>query len=942
MLSLGSLAFATPGMLALLLVLPAIYWLLRLIPPLPRLVRFPAIRLLVGLEPTEQTPMKMPWWLLLLRMLLAAALIFAVARPVLNPQADLPGRGPLLLVIDDGWSSAPGWTTRMAHAERLIQRAERANRTVVLLGTAPSPLDAPATRRGTLRPDEARSILRAFRPKPWPTDRAAAAAELDRLGIDAGAYAVWLSDGLEDEGSAKLVTALRKFDGLQVAFPDQAQAPLLLLPPEAEGRDLKVRAQRAEANGPRRIAVQAADEQGRVVARIDLDFGATETEGTGVLPAPAELRNRMARLDIENQGGAGSTVLLDERSRRRPVAILGERATAGGQPLLQEVYFLERALDPYVSLTIGDRETVLTRNTAVLLIPDGASPSPTDRDAIAAWIERGGVAVRFAGPQLAAGGDTLLPTQLRLGDRALGGVMSWGQPSALADFPANSPFLGIPIPKDVRISQQVLAEPTPDLAEKTWARLADGTPLVTGEKRGQGYLVLIHTTANTGWSNLALSGLFVNMLQRLVTLSRGVAGDGVNKALKPWRTLDGFGRLGAPPAGAQILPADAGETFKPKPTTPPGLYGDENAQVAFNLGGHVSTPKPLALPAGVATERLSEGGETDLSRWFLLAALVLVLADLMISLWLRGLMPRALRLRRAATASLILAVSAAAFLGASPQAKAQQQTAPPPRPSFTPTVPIPPTADHADGTTGPSPLTEEQALKGSLDVRLAYIITGDKEVDDISKAGLEGLSEVLRNRTSVEPGDPVGLDLERDEPRLYPLIYWPITASQPSLSPHAAAALDRYLRTGGIIFIDTRDQQLNFDRPSNGNPDLKRLLAGIETPSLVAMPPDHVLTKSFYLLSDMPGRWQGGKLWIEAGSGRVNDGVTTIIIGSNDYAGAWAMDQRGRGMLPVSPGGETQRELAFRFGVNLVMHALTGNYKDDQVHLPDIMQRLRR
>jgi len=198
MLSLGSLAFATPGMLALLLVLPAIYWLLRLIPPLPRLVHFPAIRLLVGLEPTEQTPMKMPWWLLLLRMLLAAALIFAVARPVLNPQADLPGRGPLLLVIDDGWSSAPGWATRMAHAERLIQRAERTNRTVVLLGTAPQPLDAPAVRRGTLRPDEARSILRAFRPKPWPTDRAAAAAELDRLGVDTGAYAVWLSDGLEE------------------------------------------------------------------------------------------------------------------------------------------------------------------------------------------------------------------------------------------------------------------------------------------------------------------------------------------------------------------------------------------------------------------------------------------------------------------------------------------------------------------------------------------------------------------------------------------------------------------------------------------------------------------------------------------------------------------------------------------------------------------------
>lgn len=937
MLSLGAFAFAAPGMLALLLALPAIYFLLRLIPPLPKLIRFPAIRLLIGLEPSEQTPMKMPWWLLLLRMLLATALILAVARPLLNPQADLPGSGPLLLVIDDGWSSAPGWATRLAHAERLIQRAERANRPVAVTGTAPLPIDAPTVRKGALRPDEARTLLRAFRPKPWPTDRAAAAAEIDRLQLGNSAYVVWLSDGLQDEGTDRLTERLRRFDGLQVVLPDAATTPILLLPPSAEDRDLKVKAQRANADGPRRIAVQAADEQGRVVARIDVDFAPTSTSGEGTLPAPAELRNRMARLDVENQGGAGSAVLLDERNRRRPVAVLGEKATAGGQPLLQEVYFLERALDPYVSLTIGDRETVLNRSTAVLLVPDGAVPSTTDRDEIAKWIERGGVAVRFAGPNLAQGTDSLVPTPLRLGDRALGGIMSWGQPSALAEFPANSPFLGIAVPKDVRIQQQVLAEPTPDLADKTWARLADGTPLVTAEKRGQGYLVLIHTTANTNWSNLALSGLFVNMLQRLVILSRGVAGDGVNKSLKPWRTLDGFGKLGAPPAGAQMLPADADQTFKPAPTTPPGLYGDENAQVAFNIGGHVPAPKPLALPSGVSTDRLSEGGETDLARWCLLAAALLLLLDLFLSLWLRGLLPRAVRLGRAAPAALMLFAALAFVL---PTPTDAQQNRPPQQAQPAPPRGATPVANQEKP--GPSPLSEQEALKGALDMRLAYVVTGDREVDDLTKAGLEGLSEILRNRTSVEPADPIGIDFEKDEPRLYPLIYWAITPTQPSLSPKAAAALDRYLRTGGILFVDTRDQQMTFDKPAGGNPDLKRLLSGVETPPLVAMPVDHVLTKSFYLLSDMPGRWTGGKLWIESGTGRVNDGVTTIIIGSNDYVGAWAVDQRGRGVNPVSPGGENQREMSFRVGVNIVMHALTGNYKDDQVHIQDIVQRLRR
>ena len=88
------------------------------------------------------------------------------------------------------------------------------------------------------------------------------------------------------------------------------------------------------------------------------------------------------------------------------------------------------------------------------------------------------------------------------------------------------------------------------------------------------------------------------------------------------------------------------------------------------------------------------------------------------------------------------------------------------------------------------------------------------------------------------------------------------------------------------------------------------------------------------------GRWAGGNLWVEPTTDRVNDGVATVIIGSNDYAGAWAVDPQGRSAYAVVPGGEPQREQAFRFGVNLVMYALTGNYKTDQVHVPAILERL--
>jgi len=110
-----------------------------------------------------------------------------------------------------------------------------------------------------------------------------------------------------------------------------------------------------------------------------------------------------------------------------------------------------------------------------------------------------------------------------------------------------------------------------------------------------------------------------------------------------------------------------------------------------------------------------------------------------------------------------------------------------------------------------------------------------------------------------------------------------------------------------------------------------------------------VLTKSFYLLSSFPGRYTGSPLWIEARQGgqepseksaATADGVSPILITGNDFAGAWAIDDNGVPILPTVPSDETQREYAYRSGVNIMMYMLTGNYKTDQVHVPDLLERL--
>jgi len=156
-----------------------------------------------------------------------------------------------------------------------------------------------------------------------------------------------------------------------------------------------------------------------------------------------------------------------------------------------------------------------------LIFSDTGPDSPTEEGAVLKWIEAGGVLLRFAGPHLAEQGDQLLPVRLRRGGRTIGGALSWEQPARLAPFTPDSPFAGLVVPVEVTVSRQVLAEPDLDLATKTWARLADGTPLVTADRRGQGLIVLVHTTANADWSNLALSGLFVEMLRRTVAMSQG-------------------------------------------------------------------------------------------------------------------------------------------------------------------------------------------------------------------------------------------------------------------------------------------------------------------------------------------------------------------------------------------------------------------------------------
>ena len=138
MLGLESLSFAAPWALAALATLPVIWWLLRINPPAPRRIVFPAVRLLLGLRQTEETPTHTPLWLLLLRLVIAALIILGVAHPLIDASEEIAGEGPMLIVIDDGWAAAARWAERVELAETRLAQARRDNRAVALATTAPT------------------------------------------------------------------------------------------------------------------------------------------------------------------------------------------------------------------------------------------------------------------------------------------------------------------------------------------------------------------------------------------------------------------------------------------------------------------------------------------------------------------------------------------------------------------------------------------------------------------------------------------------------------------------------------------------------------------------------------------------------------------------------------------------------------------------------------
>ena len=601
-----SFAFASPAILGALIVLPVIWWLLRLTPPHPRAEVFPPLRILASVLKREETPARSPWWLTLLRMILATLVILAIADPVFNPRINsLSNGGPLVIFMDNSWASAGDWDRRVRTADALIDDADANGTPVSIAFTADESNDAVPGAASS-----ARDKLHAATARPLVPDRqrAAQAVKAALNGTKPGTIA-FLSDGIESRDKDDILGELAALQPSELRLVEGDGSEAIAITGAANAADnMTVTATRLNDRDPLQLALSALDNQGRPIAAGTLNFASGQAVATGTIAAPFEMRNDFARISIDRHASAGSVHLLDDGFKRRRVALLSGQAADEFQPLLSPLYYIQRALQPYADLVEpngGDMAKSITEllsgNPSVIIMADVGRLPQESYAPLERWIQNGGTLLRFAGPRLAAApaDDPLVPVTLRQGERALGGALSWAEPQPLAEFPSFGPFAGMPKPTNVLIKRQVLAEPTPDLAERTWASLADGTPLVTEKQMQAGRIVLFHVSAEATWSDLPISGDFVEMLRRIVQLSRsgGVTATSTapktSEALPPFRLLTAKGVLTSETGNARPLDPNNKGPQLASFDNPPGLYGSEEGFAALNVLPNGAELKPL-------------------------------------------------------------------------------------------------------------------------------------------------------------------------------------------------------------------------------------------------------------------------------------------------------------------------------------------------------------
>lgn len=907
------ITFLTPALLWGLLVLPVIWGLLRIFPPPVRHEQFGGLVLLQSvIQPTQKNIRhKVPWWIWLIRLLLIAAIIVGFAGPVYQSAHDtaieLDKR--TIIVEDGGWASVVNWEERQNYIDALLRQSpDIANVDFISLSTNDI---------RKLSTSSSDSNLYSIKPQPWIPDRTVLR---DILDDDTYKTVIWLTDGFVYDEAVSKDLLQKKNKNLHIVQPDKRNSAQITLGrvhrKTATSLDVNVyttfpdifikQQQKSESAS---LFLQTIDTNGRVLQTRPLPLAPDAKTTTVTFDLPVQLANKVATIKLANAKTPAHIALADQRDRRilaGMIDLTGEQDLQTTSPLLSDQHYIQQALGLTQSLVILPLDALLSRGVDIIFLPGSTVIDKQQTKLLEDWVtNNGGVLVQFADETLTS--DALLPVRMLRDVRTLGSTLSWETPQQLAAFDESSPFAKILLPENDKIvvNRQMLADPSaPRNNSQVWATLEDGTPLVTAKENGNGLVVFFHVAANPSWSTLPLSGVFPSLLEEISRTFASAISTKINTHQKvthddKWYIVQGV-ETNATLKNIDLSLTIDEQTFASFATaeSPAGFYRSTQ-NVSENLRPrHLLPENKLPLDvldfsniSHVNTYTMQQENIVYYKKWFLLTAFILFLLDVMITSLMNKKKKNAL-----AVGVLLIGMCL---------------------------------SHHTEAQN-----IDNNIATAATSTTFAYIQTGDRDIDRLSKAGLATLGRTLTARTSVEPSTPQRVTLDQDL-RAYSLVYWPINTSSTisGLSVQQVKTVSSFITAGGLLLIDTQGKQIE---PAQ----LRSFFTGIFIPPLFPVQQNHVLHRTYYLLDRLSGRFDHNTgspaIWM---SQPALDGTSSVIIGDVDWSGAWAQDDSGFPLLPVN---FEQQENALRTGVNIVMYAFTGTYKEDQIHVGALLERMEK
>jgi|GEM_PF-6796739 len=920
------LSFISPQILWCLFLLPLLWLVFKAIPPQPKMLNLPTARFLVGLETENAASDKLPWWLKLLRVILFAAIIIAAAAPYIKPHEDISIKGESLAIIfENSWAAAPHSDAQKDRALSLIALAEQQKKTILLIKTI---ADHEKQSRITLTtPSEARSMVEHIKLYPWKANHVSLLQDLkdntDKL--KAAKTFHWLGHGYDDGDLQSNIAYINKLGKVDYYKPDDNDTALAIKRAlNAEGREShkSIQIDGAFNDNKKALRITAKDQFNNVLSFLTLkDIKNNSDTDISALWDGIEMQDiAPSYLQAGTFKHAASVRYISANIIKQRVGIATANNTINREesPLIQSLYYLSKAVEGKAPYNIAPIDNLITWKATLIIIPENYALSANDTQTLTDWVENGGTLLRFPpDANIKQQSKTMMPVELLDDERNIAGRLDWQDPLTLGAIPEDSPLSGIAEDKTLEIKRQILATPAMSNTAASWALASDGTPLITAKDLGSGRIVLIHTQAKPGWSNLPLTGFFINTLHRIIDISTGarisidrntaLSTDLENASFTPYKVINANGDLIAPP---NELNAQTLQNIQSKPLSHslwPGIYRSKNAEIIVNLGDKINairTIYPQQLKASI--KPYIKERNVNLLPYFIALIICLILAEWLSVAILTGFTPMFKKTTAKPLSTLLLiGLSCLVFSSAA-------------------------LAQTDEGS-------DEAQRANSLN--LAYIKSNNPIIDSMAEKGLRYVANALEGRTALYDVKVMGVSLASDELAFYPVLYWPFTSA--ALRDEEYAALNKYMNSGGMLFIDMRNGRKISQTLYNKNSELIKLGNHLSVPLLSPLPENHVLRKSYYLLSteNIAGRYRTGDIWIDLGNSASKNTpkeaqdsqyVARLLIGANDWIGLWSDENA----------DIYEREKALRFAINLIMYALTGTYKQDQVHTKAILERL--